>query len=197
MGWVALVICRVVLGLVLLIAGFGKLRQLSLVSIISPRPKGPGGGAVAFMLPTGEILLGTLTLAGAWSYVTAPLTVLLFAVFTAYTLRRVQIGDRSPCNCFGQLSKSFTGVQTVIRNSVLLVFAAVLWATTLLSSGAADAGGAITVEKVATVAILASFSLVTLYLIDLLDPRLLTAIRAPMVRSWSETASKRNREVGN
>jgi len=197
MGWVALVTCRVVLGLVLLVAGFGKLRQLSFVSIISARPNGPGGSALALLLSTGEILLGTLTLAGAWSRVTAPLTVLLFAVFTAYTLRRVQIGDRSPCNCFGQLSRSFTGIQTVIRNAVLLVFAAVLWATTLLPSVATDARGAITLEKVATVAILASFSLVTLYLIDLLDPRLVTAIRVPVMRSGSATASKRSREVGN
>ncbi len=195
MIWVLMVTCRVILGTVLLIAGLAKLRPSTWESA-GRKPQNPAV-VVTPILPAGEILLGTLILAGLWPNVMASVSVLLFSAFTAYTIRRIRNGDQSPCSCFGQLSKSNTGVQTIVRNSVLLMFAAVLAAITLLtaSGGVMAASGPITVEMLAAVAILASLGLVALYLIDLVDPRLVHVIWTPVVGSGRLAATPNGAEA--
>jgi hypothetical protein len=148
-------------------------------------------------LPAAELTLGALIFVGVWPQIVGPISVLLFSGFTVYTVQRVRNGDKSPCSCFGQLLQSHTGVQTIIRNSVLVILALVF--ATLTSTPAAGGlsfgGDPVTVVNVLVVAILASISLLVLYLIDLLDPRLVQVIWAPKTRSGKVTPTARGAEV--
>jgi uncharacterized membrane protein YphA (DoxX/SURF4 family) len=174
-GWVVVITLRVILGTVLLVAGFAKLKSSPSSSFIAVDSQ---AGLVRVVLPVVEILLGTLILVGQWLSVVAPSGLLLFLAFVLYSLWRLTKGDLSPCNCFGQLSKSITGVQTIIRNSLLLALASVLAITTLFPDavGVLATNGPTTAEDLAAVVILSSIGLVSLYLIELVDPRVLRVI---------------------
>ena len=119
---------RVVVALILVVSGVGKLVA---VSRTFPTFRGNGvlyatvAGAVAVSLPVAELVLAALLLFvdAAWP---AYLAVLAFAAFTVVVVRRMIVDDRRPCNCFGAASKQrelSTG--SLVRNGWFLVLAVI------------------------------------------------------------------------
>jgi hypothetical protein len=119
---------RVVVALVLVVSGVGKLLALR-QSIRTYRVQFGGYAwvtiAVALLLPVYELVLAGLLLFvdASWpSY----LALATFVVFTIVLIRRVVIDDRRPCNCFGTASrKRDLSVGSLLRNTWFLVLALV------------------------------------------------------------------------
>jgi uncharacterized membrane protein YphA (DoxX/SURF4 family) len=119
-------IARAIVGLALMSAGFFKLRA----GAAWPRQAADMGvgRTVAMFVPWAELLIGSLTLLGAfrpWSVVAAAL---LLLAFTALIILRILDGSRPPCACFGTRSDRPLGGEHVARNVALLASAAVaIW----------------------------------------------------------------------
>lgn len=103
---------RVLVGVVLLVAGVAKLADRS------PRRTSP-------LVPGVELTLGALLAAGVGGRWPAVPAAALFAVFTVVVLRRIRAGDTTPCGCFGELSRRPVGVGALLRNVGLLALAVV------------------------------------------------------------------------
>jgi hypothetical protein len=116
---------RVVVALVLLASGIGKLVAL---------PRSTAGFrehlgryallafAVAVSLPVAELLVAAalLFVDSVWpAYVAAA----MFVVFTAVLIRKLVRDDRRPCNCFGAVSKRSASTLSLVRNGWFLVLA--------------------------------------------------------------------------
>jgi uncharacterized membrane protein YphA (DoxX/SURF4 family) len=116
------VAARVVVGLVLLLAGALKARDktwpASAARFGLPRP-----GAVA--LPWLEVVLGALLVAQIGGRLTALAAAALLAGFTAAVAAHVARHDEVPCACFGALSSAPVSGRTLARNVVLVALAAV------------------------------------------------------------------------
>ncbi|MFN8028221.1 MAG: MauE/DoxX family redox-associated membrane protein [Acidimicrobiia bacterium] len=128
------VAARVVIALVLLASGVGKLVAL---------PRSTAGfrqnlGRYAFVaygvalsLPVAELLVAAalLFVDSVWP---AYVAVALFVVFTAVLVRRIVKDDRRPCNCFGAASsKRAVSTLSLVRNGWFLVLS-------VLATGAAS-----------------------------------------------------------
>jgi hypothetical protein len=119
---------RLVVALVLLASGVGKLVALSRTTRGFREEFGSYawvGYLVAAALPVGELILAGLLLFvdAAWpSY----LALAVFAAFTVVLVRRIVKQDRRPCNCFGAASsKRALSTGSLVRNTWFLVLALV------------------------------------------------------------------------
>lgn len=108
-------------GLVLLVAGAAKLRQ----------PEWPATAAafgaprwLAALLPWAEVAVGSLLVTGAGLPWTALAAAGLVTSFTAMVALRLLLGHRVPCGCFGETSPRPVGIDTLVRNLVLLAVTA-------------------------------------------------------------------------
>ena len=117
---------RLALGSVLLIAGLLKLPQVGRFAVdieqyrLLPRPLGK---AVAYTLPAAEILLAASLLAGIFPRVAGGLAALILVGFLLAVGLAVKRGLNVSCSCFGLLYREPVGRRTLIRDSVLLVMA--------------------------------------------------------------------------
>lgn len=118
----------VAVGLVLLVAGAAKLRQ----------PAWPATAAafgaprwLATSLPWTEVAVGALLVTAVGLPWTALVAAGLVVGFTSMVALRLLIGRAVPCGCFGETSTRPVGVDTLVRNLVLLAttIAAVLTGT--------------------------------------------------------------------
>lgn len=107
----------VAVGLVLLVAGAAKLRQ----------PAWPATAAafgaprwLAAVIPWVEVAVGALLVTGAGLPWTALGAAGLLTSFTAMVALRLLLGQAVPCGCFGETSPRPVGVDTLLRNLVLL-----------------------------------------------------------------------------
>ena len=103
---------RVVVGVVLLVAGAAKLADRS-----------PGNVPPA--VPWLELLLGALLVTGVGGRWTAVPAATLLAAFTVVVVQRLRAHDPAPCGCFGELSKRPVGYRTLVRNVGLVLLAVV------------------------------------------------------------------------
>jgi ribose/xylose/arabinose/galactoside ABC-type transport system permease subunit len=119
---------RVVVALILVVSGCGKLLSVR-SSVPAYREQFGGYGwvavGVAAALPIAELVLALLLLFvdAAWpSYVALG----AFVVFTVVVVRRLVERDRRPCNCFGAASrKRALSVGSLVRNTWFLALAVV------------------------------------------------------------------------
>ena len=119
------VAARVVVALVLVTSAVAKLWTLRRV----PAGRLELGGyvvvtvAVAAGLPAAELAVAAqvLFVDGQWPVLVAAL---LFAAFTIVLARRLAAGDRRPCNCFGQGTRSVSSA-SMVRNGWFLALAVV------------------------------------------------------------------------
>jgi uncharacterized membrane protein YphA (DoxX/SURF4 family) len=101
-------VARVVVGVVLLVAGTAKLANRSHPPVAAT-----------------EIVLGALLATGIGGRWTAGVAAALFAAFTVVVWQRLRAGDPEPCGCFGELSRRPVSMWTVGRNVGLLLLALV------------------------------------------------------------------------
>lgn len=130
----------VAVGLVLLVAGASKLRQ----------PEWPATAAafgaprwLAAILPWVELAVGALLVTGAglpWSALAAAG---LVTAFTAAVALRLLRGQAVPCGCFGETSARPVGLDTLVRNLVLLAATAAAVATGTSPGGPASAAAGV------------------------------------------------------
>ncbi len=108
---------RVGIGVVLLLAGFAKLRQPAWAATAArfgtPRPLVP-------VVPWVELVLGALLVAGAGGRIPVFVALALLGAFTGVMAQRLASGEHSPCGCFGNAVAAPLGVDAIIRNGVLL-----------------------------------------------------------------------------
>lgn len=120
-----LLLARLVIGVVFLLAGGGKLRspraarEAVLAYEVLPRPL---AGPVAALLPYAELLIGGLCLAGLLVPVAGAAAGVLLVAFTAAMSVNLRRGRRLPCYCFGSSGASI-GWPLVARNLILLALA--------------------------------------------------------------------------
>jgi hypothetical protein len=109
--------CRVGVGVVLLLAGFAKLRQPAWAATAArfgtPRPLVP-------VVPWAELVLGALLAAGAGGRIPVFAALALLGAFTGVMAERLASGERSPCGCFGTAAPAPLGRGALVRNGVLL-----------------------------------------------------------------------------
>jgi len=151
------VAARVVVALVLLASGIGKLAAL-------PRTTAhfrtdldnfaPIAYAVAVALPLAELLLAAalLVIDSVWPTWVA---VGVFVMFTGVMIRKVVRDDQRPCNCFGAASsKRRVSTLSIVRNGWFLVLA-------VLATGASSVQApTATVETIALGVVFAGISAV-------------------------------------
>ena len=109
-------ICRIVVGLLLLLSGSAKLRQPAWP--VTAREFGTPRWLIP-VLPWVELVLGACLVAhlgGRWTAVAALLLLVTFTVAIAVHLAR---GRRVPCGCFGEASDRPVSMVTVSRNLAL------------------------------------------------------------------------------
>jgi hypothetical protein len=119
---------RVVVALVLVVSGIGKLLGVR-QSIRGYRTQRGGSARIAvaagLALPVYELVLAGLLLFvdASWpSY----LALATFVAFTIVLIRRVITNDRRPCNCFGAASRQRDlSIGSLLRNTWFLVLALV------------------------------------------------------------------------
>lgn len=115
-------VARVVLGVVLLLAGALKLRDPGWPAAASAL--GTPAPVVPLVAPA-EIGIGALVAAGVatpWPTVAA---VVMLAAFTAALLRTLATGARPVCACFGGVTARPIGPASVARNAALIALGAV------------------------------------------------------------------------
>ena len=120
---VAVVVARVLLGLVFLAAGATKARDpawpLAARSFALPAP-------LARALPYGEVVLGAVLVVGLWPRAAAAAALASLAGFSGAVGWRLAHGRRPACACFGPWSSRPIGWSTLGRNAVLAALAAVV-----------------------------------------------------------------------
>ena len=134
---------RVVVAVILLVSGVGKL--LALGPVVRASRSQYGGYAwitllVAVALPVYELVLAVLLLFvdAAWPSWVAFLT---FAAFTVVLVRRVVRNDRRPCNCFGAASGTRDlSIGSLLRNTWFLALALIATGTATMAEPSAVLG---------------------------------------------------------
>ena len=110
-------VASVAVGLVLLVAGASKLRlpewRATAAAFGAPR-------WLAAAIPWVEVAVGALLVTGAGLPWTALAATGLLASFTATVALRLVRGQAAPCGCFGETSPRPVGLDTLVRNLVLL-----------------------------------------------------------------------------
>lgn len=75
---------------------------------------------VARVLPTCELVLALLLVAGYWLKVIAGIACLMLTLFTILMAVSLARGERFRCNCFGAMSQSEIGFGSLARNIILI-----------------------------------------------------------------------------
>ena len=123
---------RIAVGVVLLVAGAAKMWQpgwqVTAAAFGAP-------SWLARALPWVEVVLGAVLLAGVGLPWTAIAAAVLVAGFTGVVAVRVRRGEAVPCGCFGETSSEPVGLDTVLRNLLLVVLS-------LVAAAAGTHGGA-------------------------------------------------------
>lgn len=119
-------VAAVVLGVVLLAAGIGKL--------LSPTwpEQAAQLGAPAVAVPTVpwiEVVLGALLVTGVARRPAAVAAGSLLGAFTALVAVRLAQGRRPPCACFGGRSTRPIGAWTIVRNVAMVLLALIVVAS--------------------------------------------------------------------
>ena len=112
---------RFVVGTVLLLAGAFKLAHRAW-----PRAAADFGAPrwVIGVLPWVELALGALLLARVGGRWTAGAACALLALFTLAVAVQLRLGKSAPCGCFGETSPEPVGADTLVRNVILTLVAA-------------------------------------------------------------------------
>ena len=134
---------RVVVAIILVVSGFGKLSALGPTFRASRSEF--GGYAwitllVALALPVYELVLAVLLLVvdASWP---SWLALLTFAAFTVVLVRRIVLNDRRPCNCFGAASaKRDLSIGSLLRNTWFMVLALIATGTATMQEPSALLG---------------------------------------------------------
>jgi hypothetical protein len=89
------------------------------------------------LLPWGELAVAALLLLlpGPGYVVAATLAVLLFGAYVVVVARALSFDYQIICGCFGRLGLGWITRQTLVRNSLLLALALVLWADSWRGDG--------------------------------------------------------------
>ncbi|MCC7022569.1 MAG: TlpA family protein disulfide reductase [Thermomicrobiales bacterium] len=120
-----LLAARLILAVVFVVSGVAKLLDLSGAQAAMRSFGVPESmtRAAGIALPIAEIVIALLLIPAAsaiWGGLLAFLLLLAFVAAIGYNLSK---GRKFECHCFGQLSRSEIGPQTLIRNAVLAVIA--------------------------------------------------------------------------
>ena len=134
---------RVVVAIILVVSGLGKLSALGPTFRASRSEF--GGYAwitllVALALPVYELVLAVLLLVvdASWP---SWLALLTFAAFTVVLVRRIVRNDRRPCNCFGAASaKRDLSMGSLLRNTWFMVLALIATGTATMQEPSALLG---------------------------------------------------------
>jgi uncharacterized membrane protein YphA (DoxX/SURF4 family) len=109
--------CRVGVGVVLVLAGFAKLRQPAWAATAerfgTPRPLVP-------VVPWAELVIGALLVSGAGGRIPVFVALALLGAFTGVMAARLSAGEHSPCGCFGTAAPAPLGRDALVRNGILL-----------------------------------------------------------------------------
>ncbi len=119
--WVPL-IARVVVGVVLLVAGMMKIRsqRWSILALEMGTPR-----AVIVALPTVELFVGLALVTQVAQPYAAGAATALFFLFALVVTRQYLSGSELPCNCFGADGGKAVRLTTIARNLALLVLAVI------------------------------------------------------------------------
>lgn len=117
---VAAIVARLLIGAVLLYAGFSKLRSRRW-HILAMETGAPRSAVVA--LPVVEALVGLALILLPTSAQAAWVALALLVLFTGFVVRQLVAGRRAPCNCFGGDGEEAAGWRTVVRNLILIALA--------------------------------------------------------------------------
>jgi hypothetical protein len=134
---------RVVVAVILLVSGVGKLLALGPAVRASRSQYGRYAWItllVALALPVYELVLALLLLLvdAAWPSWLAFLT---FAAFTVVLVRRIVRNDRRPCNCFGAASQTRDlSIGSLLRNTWFLALALIATGTATMQEPSALLG---------------------------------------------------------
>jgi uncharacterized membrane protein YphA (DoxX/SURF4 family) len=116
------VAARVVVGVILLVAGASKARDRTWPAAAA-RFGLPRAAAVA--LPWLELVLGGLLVAQVGGRWTSLVAMVLLAAFTVVVAIHVVRHDDVPCACFGSRSAAPVSGRTIVRNLAFVALAAV------------------------------------------------------------------------
>ena len=116
-----LLIVRLVLALVLLVAGLAKLadREGSREAVLGFGVPDALAGTVTTVLPIAELSAAVLLVPAATACAGAVIAAALLVSFCAGIARSIARGEAPDCHCFGQLHSSPAGPKTLARNLVL------------------------------------------------------------------------------
>ncbi len=125
---VATLIARVVLAVILIVAGATKIanRPRARQSLIEFGVRQSWIPSLIWLLPVSEVMtaLALIWTRTSWSGSIAALC--LFLVFSGGIAYNLALGNRPECNCFGQLGSTRVGPRTIARNTLLAFVAAAL-----------------------------------------------------------------------
>jgi peroxiredoxin len=123
-----LLVTRLVLALVLLVAGLTKLAdpEGSRRAVSDFGLPDALAGPLAGLLPLLELAAAILLLPSSTARAGAGLATVLFAAFSAAVARSIARGETPDCHCFGQLHSTPAGPKTLARNACLTAAAALV-----------------------------------------------------------------------
>jgi len=123
-----LLTARLLLALVLLVAGAAKLadREGSRSAVLAFGVPELLAGPVVALLPLAELAAGVLLVVSATARAAAVLAAVLLLGFCAGIARSMIRGEAPECHCFGQLHSSPAGPKTLARNALLAAVAGVV-----------------------------------------------------------------------
>ena len=126
-----LLIARLLLALVFILAGVGKLvdRKGSRQALIDFGVPAVFASPLGILLPLAELGIAAALIATPTAWWGALGALLLLALFVAGISINLARGNKPECHCFGQLHSAPAGWSTLIRNGLLAAVAAfILWA---------------------------------------------------------------------
>jgi uncharacterized membrane protein YphA (DoxX/SURF4 family) len=124
----AVLALRLLLAGVFLVAGIGKLRDLpgSRRAVADFGVPERAARVVGLLLPLAEIAIAVALVPAPSARWGALAAAILLAAFILGIARALSRGEQPDCHCFGQIHSEPAGRSTLIRNAVLLAFAAVI-----------------------------------------------------------------------
>lgn len=122
-------ISKIILGIVFLLSGIGKLLDLSMAVISVDRFKllpASLSPAATYLLVFVEITLGLILIIKKQPKFFAAATLALLTVFSIGVSFSILRGQSFDCGCFGSLIRSPIGIGLLIRNFILSLFSLIV-----------------------------------------------------------------------